>query len=108
MDTQELNTLFKRVIDTASVEFYLINVEGGFAYVNQAAAKNLGYAEAELLALNLADIDPEIGPRISRFWPEWQRQGNLHLETTHRTKSGQIVQKEVDAVCVTLGASEYI
>lgn len=100
--------LFKRVVDTANVEFYLINAEGGFAYVNQAAAKNLGYSEAELLALNLADIDPEIGSKISRFWPEWKRQGNLHLETTHRTKSGQIVQKEVDAVCVALGTTDFI
>jgi PAS domain S-box-containing protein len=108
VDNQEFDTLFKRIVDTANVEFYVFNAEGGFVYVNQAAAKNLGYSEAELLALNLADIDPEIGPRISHFWPEWKKQGNLHLETTHRTKSGQIVQKEVDAVCVTLGASEYI
>ncbi|MHB1183301.1 MAG: hybrid sensor histidine kinase/response regulator [Desulfobulbia bacterium] len=108
MNNQELNTVFKRVVDTASVEFYLITPEGGFAYVNQAAVRNLGYSEAELLALNLADIDPEIGPRAKHLWPEWKRQGTLRLETTHRTKSGQVVQKEVDAVCVTLGAADYI
>ncbi|MFH1021491.1 MAG: PAS domain S-box protein [Pseudomonadota bacterium] len=103
-----MNTLFKRVIDTANVEFYLINAEGGFDYVNQAAAKNLGYSEAELLGLSLADIDPEFGFRIRQLWPEWKKQGSLHLDTTHRTKSGQIVQKEVDAVCVTLGVSDFI
>jgi PAS domain S-box-containing protein len=108
VDNQELNTLFKRVVDKASVEFYLINAEGGFAYVNQAAARNLGYSEAELLGLSLADIDPEIGPSVRQLWPEWQRQGTLHLETTHRTKSGQIVQKEVDAVGMTFGAADYI
>ncbi len=108
MDNQELNIVFKRVVDTATVEFYLIDAEGRFAYVNQAAARNLGYSEAELLDLSLADIDPEIGPRVGQLWPEWKRQGKLWLETTHRTKSGQIVQKEVDAVCVTLGTADYI
>jgi two-component system, cell cycle sensor histidine kinase and response regulator CckA len=108
VDNQKLNTLFKRVVDTANVEFYLINAEGGFAYVNQAAAKNLGYSEAEFLALNFADIDPEIGPRAQQLWPEWKRQGTLRFETTHRTKSGQMVQKEVDAVCVTLDGADFI
>lgn len=108
MDNQELYTLFKRIVEMASVEFYLINAEGGFGYVNQAAARNLGYSEAELLALNLADIDPEYGPRLRQLWPEWKSQGNLRLETSHRTKSGQAVQKEVDAVYLTLGAIGYI
>ncbi|MFA7346737.1 MAG: PAS domain S-box protein, partial [Desulfurivibrionaceae bacterium] len=107
VDNQELNILFKRVVDTATVEFYLIDAEGRFAYVNQAAARNLGYSEAELLGLSLADIDPEIGPRVGQLWPEWKRQGKLWFETTHRTKSGQIVQKEVDAVYVTLGTADY-
>ncbi|HIJ89642.1 MAG: PAS domain S-box protein [Desulfobulbaceae bacterium] len=100
--------LFKRIVDTASVEFYLINAEGGFGYVNQAAAENLGYSEAELLSLSLADIDPEFGPRFRQLWPEWKTRSNLHLETIHRTKSGQIVQKEVDAVCITLGTTDYL
>ena len=108
MDNQELYLLFKRVVDTASVEFYLINAEGRFAYVNQAAVKNLGYSEVELLGLTLADIDPDLGPMVRQRWPEWKNQGGLHLETTHRTKSGQIVQKEVDAVCITFGTTEYI
>ncbi len=108
MDNQELYPLFKRVVDTVNVEFYLINAEGRFAYVNQAAVRNLGYSEAELLVLSLADIDPEFGPRFRQLWPEWKKQDDLHLETTHRTKSGQIVQKEVNAVCVTLGATDYL
>jgi len=108
VDNQELYILFKRIVDTASVEFYLINAEGGFGYVNQAAAENLGYSEAELLSLSLADIDPEFGPRFRQLWPEWKTRSNLHLETIHRTKSGQIVQKEVDAVCITLGTTDYL
>ncbi|MFA6498762.1 MAG: PAS domain S-box protein, partial [Desulfurivibrionaceae bacterium] len=108
MDNQELYILFKRVVDTANVEFYLVSAEGRFAYVNQAAVRNLGYSEAELLALSLADIDPEFGPRVKQFWPEWKNKDDLHFETTHRTKSGQIVQKEVNAVYVNLGATEYL
>ncbi|MBA3002464.1 MAG: PAS domain S-box protein [Desulfurivibrio sp.] len=108
MDNQELNSVFKRVVDTASVEFYLISDKGGFAYVNQAVVKNLGYSEAELLALSLADIDPEVGPQIKQCWAELKEKGNLHRETTHRTKSGQIVAKEVDAVSISLGANNYI
>jgi PAS domain S-box-containing protein len=108
VDNQELYTLFKRIVDTASVEFYLINAEGRFAYVNQAAVRSLGYSEAELLGLSLADIDPEFGLRFTQLWPEWKKQSSLQFETTHRAKSGQVVQKEVNAVCVTLGATEYI
>ena len=108
MDKQELDIFFKRIVDTATVEFYLINAEGGFAYVNQAAARNLGYSEAELLALSLADIDPDVGPSVRQLWPEWKKQGKPRLETTHRKKNGQIVQKEVDSVCLTLGETEYI
>jgi len=108
VDNQELNSVFKQVVDTASVEFYLITDTGGFAYVNQAAIENLGYSEAELLALSLADIDPKVGPQISQCWVEVKEKGNLHRETTHRTKSGRIVEKEVDAVGITLGAKRYI
>ena len=108
MDNQELCTLFKRIVDTASMEFYLIDAEGGFAYVNQAAVRSLGYSEGELLGLTLADVDSDFGPRLKQLWPEWKKQGSLQLETTHRTKSGVVVQKEVDAVCITLGATEYI
>jgi PAS domain S-box-containing protein len=108
VDNQELSAIFKRVVDTANVEFYLINAEGGFAYVNRAAAGSLGYTEAEFLSLTLADIDPEVGPRVGELWPEWKKQGNLHLETTHRTKSGEIVQKEVNATCITVDGVDYI
>jgi PAS domain S-box-containing protein len=108
VDNQELYTLFKRIVDTASMEFYLIDAEGRLAYVNQSAVRNLGYSEAELLGLGLADIDPDIGSRFGQLWPEWKKQGNVYLETTHRTKDGQMVQKEVSAVCVSLGATEYV
>ena len=108
MDNQELHILFKRIVEMASVEFYLINAEGRFGLCEPGRSQKSWLFRGRASWFILADIDPEFGPRVGQLWPEWKRQGNLHLETTHRTKSGQMVQKEVDAVCVTLGATDYI
>ncbi|MGV1098253.1 PAS domain S-box protein [Thiovibrio sp. JS02] len=105
---KELYRLFKRVVDTASVEFYLINTEGRFGYVNEAAVKSLGYSEAELLSLHIADVDLTLGPGFADFFPEIRRQGSLQLETSHRTRDGRLVDKDVSAVHISLDSHGYI
>lgn len=108
MDEKELYLLFKRVLDKASVEFYLINAEGRFGYVNPAAVKNLGYSEEELLSLHLADIDFKIGPAFPSCLHDLKEQGRLQFETTHHTKDGRVVEKDVNAVYLTFGSQDYV
>lgn len=108
LDDQELYKLFKLIVDKASVEFYLIDSDGRFGYVNEAAASSLGYTEDELLALGLADIDPGLGRDFSGHLAELKAQGRARFEATHLTKDGREVRKEVSSVYVQIGTCAYL
>jgi len=108
VDDKELYRLFKRVVDTASVEFYLLNAEGRFGYVNQAAAKSLGYSEEELLALHIADVDLGLGPDFPSCFLALKGQDGLQRETTQRTRDGRLVEKDLSLNYLILDSVGYL
>jgi PAS domain S-box-containing protein len=75
---------------------FLIDMDEGFRYVNEAACKSLGYTQTELLKLRLSDIDPGFG-MVDKY-------ENLKLikqnkqpkfETFHRSKKGEVFPVEI-------------
>ncbi|OOG22992.1 GGDEF domain-containing protein [Thioalkalivibrio denitrificans] len=69
-----------------------------FTYVNQGAVDQVGYSRDELLTLHPYDIKPEFPEPRFRQLVEPLRNGSrpsLRLETTHRTRDGNLVPVEI-------------
>ena len=77
---------------------YLIDEHGCFHYVNYESCRSLGYHCNELLALTVADVDPD---RPLLRWPDHWRDlkelGSLNFEGRHRKKDGHIFPVEINA-----------
>jgi PAS domain S-box-containing protein len=88
--------LKKFALDHISEALYLMNEEGKFCYVNKGACRALGYSEAELLKLNIGDVDADWP--IER-WPEhWniiKEIKTMTMELRHKRKDGTIFPVEV-------------
>lgn len=79
------------------------DINGHFFYVNEAACQTLEYSRAELLTMQVVDIDPLASPGSwSISWDDLRQQGSFTFESTHYTKTGQAI-----AVEITLSHLEY-
>lgn len=86
--------LFDGVLDAIFVH----DLRGRFLEVNQAACQRLGYSRDELLRLTLADIDtPEFAARIPAAAEKLRHEGEVLLESAHRTRQGEIIPVEIHA-----------
>ena len=88
----------QHAVDHASDQIFVISSNGSFVDVNEAACRRLGYAKEELLAMSVIDIDPDFPPDAwAHHWEMFRQAGQVHLETRHRSQSGEIYPVEVTA-----------
>ncbi|EPR37540.1 signal transduction histidine kinase [Desulfovibrio sp. X2] len=101
--------LTQHTMDSSNTPIFWLRQDGSLTYVNEAACRHLGYTRAELLALNLDEIDPD---RPVHHWGEgeWNRMramGRRTFEARHRRKDGSIVPVEVQSDPVSFAGEEY-
>ena len=85
-------------VDHAADQILVIGPSGNFLDVNEAACRRLGYTKDELLTMFVMDIDPDYSREVwPQHWEEFRQAGQLRLETSHRSKSGEIYPVEVTA-----------
>jgi PAS domain S-box-containing protein len=83
-------------VDHAQEAIYLVKLDGGLAYVNDAAVEMLGYTHQELAGMTVFDIDTTLLPESwSQKWAGMSKKGNATLESVHRTKRGDRIPVEV-------------
>jgi len=91
--------LMNIALNGVSEAAYLINQEGNFLYVNDAACQVLGYTREELTGgMGVPDI--ELGrtkDRMLDHWEELKEKGTVMLEVFHRAKDGKTFPAEVSA-----------
>ncbi|MGC9526058.1 MAG: PAS domain S-box protein [Limnospira sp.] len=74
-----------------------------FFYANEAACQTLGYSKAELLKMEVRDIDPIAPPGGWPIaWEDLRREGSFTFESEHYTQAGEAI-----AVEITLSHLEY-
>ena len=96
-------------IDNSPDAVEWIDAAGRFVYVNVAECKALGYTQAELLALNIVDIDPNFS--IEKWQHLWQATKQSHtftLETTHRRKDHSDFPAEIRGTYLQFDGTEYL
>jgi PAS domain S-box-containing protein len=93
---------YKQLINSMSETVWVINFEGKFVEVNDAAVKQLGYSREELLTMGPKDIDPNLSAVEINQLIEGMRSDKLqNFETAHRTKYGKIIPVEINSTPVT-------
>jgi two-component system cell cycle sensor histidine kinase/response regulator CckA len=90
--------LLNYALDNISDGVYLMSGESPtFRYVNQAAARALGYSREELTSgMGVFDIDPSVDDvRWKEVVRAVREMPNLRVESLHRTRDGRIIPIEV-------------
>ncbi len=88
---------------------FLLDEQGRFHYVNEAACQSLGYSRDQLIGLSIPDIDPEYPvENIPRFFTQVLMQGTRTFETRHRTKDGRFFPVEIASNFFEHGGVKYI
>ena len=107
--TEETLSKFKFIVENAGEEFYLVHPDGKMAYANTAAAKSLGYTKEEVSKMKVADFDKQHGPKFHEYSKNLNaKKAYDTVETTHTTKDGRKITKNMTSVYLKIGEEEYV
>jgi len=96
-------------IDNSPDAVEWIDATGRFVYVNVAECKALGYTQAELLAMNVVDIDPLLSIEgWHRLWRTAKQSQTFTLETRHRRQDHSDFPAEVRGTYLQFDGTEYL
>lgn len=97
------------VTDHAPESILWIDEQARIVYANEAASRERGYSNEELLAMSISDINPELPAGIwPEHWSKSRQKGYLTFESRHRRKDGYIFPVEVSANFVRFEDKEII
>ncbi|MEQ8225524.1 MAG: PAS domain S-box protein, partial [Candidatus Eremiobacterota bacterium] len=95
-------------MDNARDAVYLVDSEGKFVYVNNAASKYLGYSREELMSMAISDIRPGYS---EQWWKshiqEIKEKKSFMYESVNRKKDGTIFPVEVSVNYLEFCGREY-
>ena len=95
-------------VDKAREAIFLVKYNAGFAYVNEAACRSLGYTEEELLARTVFDIDPEFPQeKWTEYWRNNSSMESHIFETVHESKDGRYFPVEIATNPMFFAGEEY-
>ena len=88
---------------------YLVDEDARILYVNDEAARALGYSREELLRMRVSGIDPDYPPgEWSRHFRDMAAAGSETFETRHKTKDGRIFPVEMSTNYFEYEGKPYI
>ena len=107
-DNSELQ-LFHFAMDKAPEAVLWVDKKGKFVYANEKACESLDYSQAELLNLEVYDVDENYKRKEWRArWANLKGKGTVTVESLHRTKEGKVFPVELKVNHVTRKGKEYI
>ena len=113
---RESEAHFRSLVEQASDSFFVHDVDGRFIDVNQHACESLGYTRAELLRMNLADVDldqpvSELRHLRERIEAHEAHEGDhvpVALESRHKRKNGQVFPVEIRMGPIDIDGQRYL
>ncbi len=103
--------LLEALITHSTTPQYLIDPHDEFrlVYVNAAAVGHFGYPKAQLIGMNIRDINVELDKdQLDILWKTLKTNGNLTLETWHTTAGSVRIAVEVTCHYLNHEGREYI
>jgi diguanylate cyclase (GGDEF)-like protein/PAS domain S-box-containing protein len=108
-ESEEELKLMKHALDHVKEAVFLSKQGGNFIYVNDGAARQLGYTKEELRTMGIFDIAPDFPrSRMPSHWEEVKQNGLLTISTILKNKVGAIFPVEVNINHVVYRNDEYI
>ncbi|MBA2710495.1 MAG: PAS domain S-box protein [Tatlockia sp.] len=103
------NKFFHYSTEVSSDEVFLMNNESQIVYVNNSACESLGYSNDELIGMFVWEWDP-LFPKENwpEFWSQFLEKKQLHFETQHIKKSGEVFPVEIRAHLFVKNNENYI
>ena len=93
---RESEKRYRRILQTATDGFWLIDLDGRLLDVNDAYCTMSGYTEEELLSMSISDLEAlESHEEVSAHIEKIMDQSGDRFETQHRRKDGSILDVEV-------------
>lgn len=109
MNLEEQLKIFKYIVDHAGMEFYLLDKDGNFVYVNEASARSLGYDLNTFKNLGIPHIDVLYTPeKFKQHFYSLKDGENQSFIAIHKHKDGRNVIKKIKSVYLEVGGREYI
>jgi two-component system cell cycle sensor histidine kinase/response regulator CckA len=106
---REKEEWFRTVFENASDGMFFLSTSGEIVLVNKSFAAMHGYSVAEILKMNVKELDT---PESNRLFPERMRRvlagENLTFEVDQYHKQGHLFPLEVTANMVAVGGKKYI
>lgn len=88
--------IFREFFELAAAPIFVLDMEGLFVEVNQAACKHTGYSREELLQMTPADIDdPEHQEKIPERFAQLKRDREATFEAVHVHRDGRRIPVEM-------------
>jgi len=95
-------------LDSALVPIYWVKSDGDLLYINDAAAKSLGYTRKELMKMKVFDFAPDAKKNWPGIWPTAKKTGMVRFESSHTRKDGSVFPVEINGTYQEFGGQEYI
>ena len=90
--------LSAQLLNSTSDSVFLLDMEGNFVYMNEAAYKSRGYEKEELMAMGLRQLnDPSMNHMVKSRMEIVRRQGSAFFESLHRRRDGSVMPVEINA-----------
>jgi len=106
---KESEARYHLLVDNAADAIYLADCNGDFADVNAEVMVQTQYDRAELLRMNITDIDVESNPAsLALVLKEIQAGHASTFQTRHKRKDGGIFPVELRVAPLELGGKPYV
>ncbi|MGD0283644.1 MAG: PAS domain S-box protein, partial [Dissulfurispiraceae bacterium] len=91
---EKFRTLFEFAVDA----LFILDMDGNFIDVNRTAYERLGYTKAEMLSINISQLDhPDFADKILGRMEHLKKYGWCECESAHLRKDGTAMPVEINA-----------
>jgi diguanylate cyclase (GGDEF)-like protein/PAS domain S-box-containing protein len=99
---------YKRILQFASDNIFILNLEGKLINCSTSALRNLGYTRSEIGTLSIFDWNPLITQEDFKKLIKELQYGMLRTESLHKRKDGTTYEVQIYANFITIDKEKYI
>jgi len=100
--------LMKFSLDHSSEMLYWIDPDGNIVDVNDTTCDRLGYSRAEIVSIQVGDINPDISLEYYRqIWQDLKQRGSLKVQTFCHPKDDKPIPVEITFNYIQFDGREY-
>ena len=99
---------YTAIIRSAMDAFWMIDHDGSFLDVNDAACALFGYSREEMLSMKIPDVEAMESPEdVAHHIRRVKESGYDRFETLHRRKDGSIIDTEVSVKFIDIKGGQF-